>query len=81
MRRAPTEQVSRHDDVAEDFFRRVLDKDYQDCRISDESSLWDFHTEESDDHLQKKIWEAYRVDVSDIESGNLVKIFERIENR
>lgn len=78
---AAREQVSRHDDIAEDFFKRVLDKDYRDCWISDESSLWDFHTEESNEHLHKKIWEAYRVDVSNIENGNLVKIFERIENR
>jgi len=78
---AATEQVSCYDDIAEDFFRRVLEKDYRDCWISDESSLWDFHGEESNEHLHKKIWEAYRVDVSGIEDGNLVKIFERIENR
>jgi hypothetical protein len=78
---ASAEQVSRYDDIAEDFFRRVLGMDYRDCWISDESSLWDFHGEESNEHLHEKVWEAYRVDVSSIENGNLVKIFERIENR
>ena len=55
--------------------------DYADCWISDESSLWDFHGEESNDHLNKKVWETYRVDISDIEDGKLVKIFQRIEDR
>ena len=60
---------------------RKLEKDYRECWISDQSSLWDFHGEMSNEHLHRKIWDAYRVDVSDIESANLVEIFERIENR
>ena len=78
---ASTIRVSIYDDTADDFFQRVLDKNYRDCWISDESCLWDFHVEESNEHLHQKIWETYRVDVSDIDDGNLVKIFERIENR
>ena len=34
--------------------------------------------EESNDHLNRKIQEVYRVDASDIEDAKLVKIFERI---
>jgi len=78
---APTDRIRFFDDIADDFFRRVLDLNYRECFISDESTLWDFHTEESNEHLHKTIWDAYRVDVSDIKDGNLVKIFERIENR
>jgi hypothetical protein len=78
---ASTDQISLHWNIAEDFFNRVLDKNYHDCWISDESSLWDFHHHESNDHLNKKVWECYRVDISDIEDGNLVKIFQRIEDR
>lgn len=52
---------------------------FYDCFISDESSLWDFHTEETNEHLFEKILEIYEVDVSDIENGNLVEIFKRIE--
>jgi hypothetical protein len=78
---ASTGQVSRYDGIAEDFFRRVLDQDFRDCWISDESSLWHFHTDASNEPLHRKIWEAYRVDVSDIEDGKLVTIFERIESR
>lgn len=78
---ASTDQISLHWNIAEDFFSRVLEMDYADCWISDESSLWDFHGEESNDHLNKKVWETYRVDISDIEDGKLVKIFQRIEDR
>jgi len=78
---ASTDRIRSFDDIADDFFRRVLDMNYRECFISDESTLWDFHTEESNEHLHKRIWDAYRVDISDIENGNLVKIFERLENR
>ena len=78
---APTDQVELHWYIAEDFFRRVLEMNYQECWISDQSSLWDFHGEESNAHLHRRVWESYQVDISDIEDGNLVKIFERIENR
>jgi hypothetical protein len=78
---ASTDQVSGHWNIAEDFFKRVLDQNYEECWISDESSLWDFHVEESNQHIHDRVWECYRVDISDIEDGNLVRIFERIENR
>ena len=78
---APTDLVNLHWNIAEDFFQRVLDMNYDDCWISDQSSLWDFHVEDSNQHLHEKVWECYRVDISDIEDGNLVKIFERIESR
>ena len=78
---ASTDRIRFFDDIADNFFTRVLDMNYRECFVSDESSLWDFHTEESNTHLHKRIWDCYRVDTSDIEDGNLVKIFERIENR
>jgi hypothetical protein len=46
--------------------------------ISDKSSLWDFHFEETNEELLAKIREVYGVDVSDIESARLSEIFERI---
>jgi hypothetical protein len=42
------------------------------------SSLWDFHGDETNDALHAKIKEVYGVDVSDIKSGNLSEILERI---
>ena len=75
---AATYRVEEHPDIATDFFARVLDLDYAECFVSDESSLADFHTELSDEHLHERILLAYGVDVSDIEDGRLVRIFERL---
>ena len=74
-------EVSAYEDIARDFFDKVLDMDYRECWISDESSLWDFHGEESNEHLNQRIQNMYGVDVTDIENGNLVRIFERISTR
>ncbi|HTJ29438.1 MAG TPA: hypothetical protein VL346_03010 [Acidobacteriaceae bacterium] len=48
--------------------------------ISDESSLWDFHTEQTNDLLIAKIRDVYGVDVSDIESARLWEIIEHIKH-
>jgi hypothetical protein len=50
---APTERVNAHRKLAEDFTRRVLGLEW--AWISDESSLWDFHTEKTNDALFAKI--------------------------
>jgi hypothetical protein len=48
--------------------------------ISDESSLWDFHIEETNAQLVEKIDRIYGVDASDISNGNLAEDFDRIES-
>ncbi len=73
---ASQERVEAHPELAQDFIHRVLE--LRGAFISDESSLWDFHNEESNDALVAKIREVYSVDVSDIESGNLYQILDRI---
>jgi len=73
---ASRQRVNTHQDLVEDFIRCVLDLDW--AWISDESSLWDFHTEETNARLNDKIKEVYGVDVSDIESGRLSEILDRI---
>jgi hypothetical protein len=74
---ASDEKTSLYGVLSEDFTHRVLELEW--AWISDESSLWDFHTERTNDALNAKIREVYGVDVSDIESGRLWMIFERIE--
>ena len=74
---ASQEKVSINEALSEDFVRRVLGLDW--AWISDESSLWDFHTEQTNDLLYAKIREVYGVDVSDIKPARLWAIFERIE--
>jgi hypothetical protein len=73
---APQERINRDPDLKGDFVRRVIG--LEEVWISDESSLWDFHTEETNDSMVKKVMEIYGVDVSDIESGNVAQILERI---
>ena len=75
---ATTTEVDKFESVAPDFFERILDMDRNDCLITDESSLWDFHFERSNDAFYSKISKVYGMDVSDVENGNLAKIFQRI---
>jgi hypothetical protein len=74
---ASQEKVSADESLGEEFIRKVLGLDW--AWISDESSLWDFHTEQTNDLLFAKIRDVYGVDVSDIESARLWEIFERIK--
>ncbi len=74
---ASQEKVSDDESLSEDFIQKVLGLDW--AWISDESSLWDFHTEQTNDLLVTKIREVYGVDVSDIESARLWEILERIK--
>jgi hypothetical protein len=77
---AETGQVDRHALLARDFFRRILEMDYENVFISDQSSLYDFFMEPVEVY-QERIEAEYGVDVSDIEDGNLVRIFERLRRR
>jgi hypothetical protein len=73
---ASRERVDAHAALAEDFVRRVLNLDW--AYISDDSSLWDFHSSDDNQELIAKIGEVYGVDVSDIESAKLWQILDRI---
>lgn len=73
---ASRQRVDAYPELAEDFIRRVLNLDW--AWISDESSLWDFHSSDDNTALIAKIKEVYGVDVSDIASARLSEILERI---
>ena len=81
---SPSNQIDLYRDLAKDFIERVLEMSYESVWISDRSELWDFSMlfkhEASDvrGYLLQKIERIYGVDVSDIEDGNLVRIFERL---
>ncbi len=90
LRFASTEKMDRHEHLLLDFLVDVLGfepEDEDSVFVSNESSLRHFHTygqgpkaNEAELALwQARIEEKYGVDVSDIEDGNLVSIFERIE--
>ena len=73
---AVSNRVKQRPELAKEFSQQILEVDW--AWISDESSLWDFHGEETNDRFVEKIRRVYGVDVSDIPSGNFADIFERI---
>ena len=75
---ASQERVNLHANLADDFVDRILG--IGGAWISDESSLWDFHDDETNEALVAKISEVYGIDVSDLESARLSEIFERISS-
>jgi hypothetical protein len=78
---ASQNEIAKLNHIAGEFFAAILKIPYEDCIITDESSLWDFHSENTNDQYQRRILERYGVDVADIKSGNLVEIFKRIDSK
>ena len=82
IRLAPQNGVNMFFEVSKDFMKKIFDFEPGEYLITDESSLFDFTG--LDDmkitDLQKKIQDIYGIDFSDIESGNLLKIFMRIHH-
>jgi hypothetical protein len=76
---ALSDRVHPHPELTDEFIQRVLGLDW--AFVSDQSSLWDFHTNDTNDVLNAKVREIYGVDVSDMESGNLAEILQRIATR
>ncbi|MGB7948131.1 MAG: hypothetical protein WCH75_10655 [Candidatus Binatia bacterium] len=66
--------------LAEEFMEAILCMQPGSYLITDETSLWDFigveELELTDMH--RRIREVYGVDVSDMDSGNLVEVLARI---
>jgi hypothetical protein len=76
VRFASRERVEKHAELENDFTYRVLKLPW--AFISDESSLWDFHGQETNDELVQRIREEYGVDVSDNPDASIAEILERI---
>ena len=76
---APFEFLSQNEDIAREFFPPVLGFTYEDCLITDESSVWDFPVEFTERQLTNKVLLLFNVDIEDLaERGNLAAIFDRI---
>jgi hypothetical protein len=73
---SPTKRIDCRSALAKDFVHKALDLDW--AWISDDSTLCDFHTIQTNDHFFEKIRTVYGVDVSDISSGNIADILDRI---
>jgi len=73
---AKTSLIEELETEAIDFFDKIIGMDYYSCFISDETSLYDFGM--YDDGTLRKINEVYRLDLHDLENGNLVKLLTLI---
>jgi hypothetical protein len=61
-----------------DLLERVMHLSPGDCLITDESSLWDFHTDETNDDYFRRISLIYGIDARHVEPPTLVAISELI---
>ncbi len=77
---ASSDLIERHEELARDFMTRIVDQNYDECFISDESSLHDFHADSTNDEYYRKIALVYGVDVSDVDGARLGLMFERISS-
>ena len=71
---AETDEVERLRPFVEDLLSRVLQVDPAECFVSDESSLWDFHGDETNDEYLRRISLLYGVDASHLDPPTLVAI-------
>lgn len=71
-------RIDANADLVADLMQRVLGMDPGSYFVSDESTLWDFHSEADNMAYAKKILILYRVDISDMNPPFLWAIAERI---
>jgi len=72
-------RIRKYTDLQADFAWRILD--IKGWIVSDESSLWDFTSEDTLESYYARIREIYGIEVADIEGALLWKIFRRIAER
>lgn len=78
---AAAERVEANHDLVADVVRRVIGMEPENCFVSDESTLWDFHHGDNNAEYIRKILLLYNVDVSDLDPPFLWAIAERIDER
>jgi hypothetical protein len=72
---------SRRTNIAEDFMLNILGFEAGEYLITDLSSLHDFVGVDDMEcaDILARIRDVYRLDVADLPSGNLLEIFERLD--
>jgi hypothetical protein len=76
---APFEFMSRNEDLAREFFPPIVGCDYDDCLITDASSVWDFPVEFDAGDLARKVLLLFDTDITDLaHDGNIAAILDRI---
>ena len=69
-------RINRYRELADEFVDQILDVEW--ALLADESSLWDFHGNDSNEVYLEKIKKKYHVDVSHVADGNIATILETI---
>lgn len=85
---ASTKVIDSYEDLAVDFFEKVIGLSYHDCFVSDQSSLTDFETMNGVHEVDKfkqdtisKTRDVFGVDISDTYDKYLVDVFEQIRSK
>ena len=71
--------VRGYKEIADDFFSKILNQDYSQSFISDESSIWDFVFDDNLEKYYQEIKKVYFVDTSST-NGNFLEIFKKIDS-
>ena len=74
---SPTHLIDQYADLVPDFFNRVLELDSRNYVIDDGSSLYEFHPEAAWEKYASRVLNIYGVDIKNIPSGNLLRVFQR----
>jgi hypothetical protein len=84
---ATTENISKYEDIAVDFFKRILNLDYYEGFYSDSSSLPDFEPSQPEDskkmkdEIIKRTLSIYGIDISSVYGEPLFVVFETKNHR
>jgi hypothetical protein len=76
---AARHRIDQHPEIEKDFIRRIPELPW--AFISDESSLWDFHHDLTNEAFVEKIRAVYGIDVSDIPKCSIADILDRIARK
>ena len=75
-------RVKSHEELAVDFLNKILNLNYYDCFISDQSSLIDFNDDEQFKvDVIEQVKEIYDVDITDTFDRKLVDVFDKIKTQ
>lgn len=73
-----TTQIDSLEEIAVDFFKKIVNINYYNCYISDQSSLFDFGKDENE--MLNKINSTYNLKLTEIGDGNIVRLLKIIKD-
>lgn len=76
---AESTEIDKLEDIAVDFFEKILDFNYYDCFITDGSTLTEFGM--YDDETLEKINFTYSINLTELGDGNILRILTLIKDR